>query len=133
MLLHLLLHFKCHSLPVLDAHLDDFESIPDEVVLHFTVHTGVGLERGSVIDFEHPRFELLVQNDVEAKKFKAAVWLLGLATAVDVLQLRLDSDDSLHDHRFNFGPDFLCTTMYSRLARSCRRLRHDASQAVSQL
>ena len=61
-----------------------------------------------MVDLEHPRFELLVEHDVEAEKLKAAIRLLSLAAPIDVLQLWLDSDNSLDDDGLNLVPNLTC-------------------------
>ena len=85
-----------------------------------------------MVDLEHPRFELLVEHDVEAEQLKAAIWLLGLAAPVDVLQLWLDSDNGLDDDGLNLVPNLTGRPAEARFALFDRRLRHDAVQAVVQ-
>ena len=85
-----------------------------------------------MVDLEHPRFELLVEHDVEAEQLKAAIRLLGLAAPVDVLQLWLDSDNGLDDDGLNLVPNLTGRPAEARFALFDRRLRHDAVQAVVQ-
>lgn len=85
-----------------------------------------------MIDLEHPRFELLVEHDVEAEQLKAAIRLLGLAAPVDVLQLWLDSDNGLDDDGLNLVPNLTGRPAEARFALFDRRLCHDAVQAVVQ-
>lgn len=83
-----------------------------------------------MVDLEHPRFELLVEHDVEAEQLKAAIRLLSLAAPIDVLQLWLDSDNSLDDDSLNLVPNLTCWPAEARFALLDRRLCHDAVQAV---
>ena len=85
LLLHFLLHFESDFLSVFDAHLDNFESVPYEVVLHFGIDAVVALERRSVVNLKHPWFQLLVQHHVKAEQLEAALRLLGLTAPIDVL------------------------------------------------
>ena len=58
-----------------------------------------------MVDFEHPGFEFLVEHDIEAEKFKAAIGFLSLTTAIDVLQLWLHCDDRFDHDGLNFLPN----------------------------
>jgi len=82
---HLLLHFISNLLSLVDTKLDDLQGVPNEIVLDFAIDGGVRRKRGRVVDFQHPRLQLVVEHDVEAEQFEANVWLLRLATPVDVL------------------------------------------------
>ena len=83
-----------------------------------------------MVYLEHPGLELLVEHDIETEELKAAIRLFGLATSIDVLQLRLDRNNSLHNNGFDLVPDLACRPCHSTLALLDRRLRHDAFKAV---
>ena len=83
-----------------------------------------------MIYLEHPRLELLIKHDIEAEKFKAAIRLLSLTTAVDMLQLWLDSDDSLDHNSLNFIPNLRRLLLNSRLSFFDGWLSHDTFKAV---
>ena len=100
-----MLHLVCYSLAVLDAHLDDFECVAEQASLDSLIDLCIGAKRGSVVDFEHPGFEFLVEHDIEAEQFKAAIGLLSLTTAIDVLQLWLHCDDCFDHDGFDFLPN----------------------------
>ena len=81
-----------------------------------------------MIHFEEPRFQFLIQNDVEAQQLIATVGLLLLAGAVDVLKLRLGAHDRLHHDRLNIVPDGVGGPHRRLLARLGGRLAHGAGE-----
>ena len=83
-----------------------------------------------MIYLEHPRLELLVKHDIEAEKFKAAIRLLSLTTAINMLQLWLDSDDSLDHDSLNFIPNLRCLLLNSRLSFFDGWLSHYTFEAI---
>jgi len=132
LLLHLRFHLLSNTLTVLNTHLNYFQSVPDESSFDLSVDLGVGAEAGSVVDFEHPWFELGVEHDVEAEQLKAAVGLLRLATAIDMLQLWLHRYYSLHHDCFNLVPDLSSGLSDAGFAFFGGRLAHDTFEAVVQ-
>ena len=130
LLLHLLFELPADLLPMINAHLNDLKSVLDEATLDSCVNVGVSSKRRRVVHLEHPRLQLLIEHDVEAKQLKANVRLLCLAAPVDVLQLRLHCDDCLYDNGLNFVPDLSCRFGHSRTTFLDRWLRHDAFEAV---
>jgi hypothetical protein len=60
-----------------------------------------------MINLYHPRFQVCIQHNIKAKQLKAAIGLFLLARPVNVLQLGLDSQNSLNDNTFDFLPNFL--------------------------
>lgn len=130
LLLHLLFELPADFLPMIDAHLNDLKSVLDKATLDSCVNVGVSTKRRRVVHLEHPRLEFLVEHDVEAKQLKANVRLLSLTAPVDVLQLRLHSDDCLHYNGLNFVPDLSCRFGHSWTTFLDGRLRHDAFEAV---
>ena len=88
-----------------NTHLNNLERILKETSLDSFVHGCVCSKRRGVVYFKHPRLKFLVEHDIKAKQFKAAVRLLRLAASVDVLQLRLYRDYCLYNDRFNLVPD----------------------------
>ena len=113
-----------------NTHLNYLECVLDESTLNSLVNSRVSPERRSVVNLEHPRLQLLVEHDIEAKQFETAVRLLGLATAVNMLKLWLDSHYSLHNDGLNFVPDLTCAPGHPRLTLLSRRLRHDTLETV---
>ena len=130
LLLHLLFELPADFLAMIDAHLNDLKGVLDEATLDSCVNVGVSTKRRRVVHLEHPRLEFLVEHDVEAKQLKANVRLLSLTAPVDVLQLRLHSDDCLHYNGLNFVPDLSCRFGHSWTTFLDGRLRHDAFEAV---
>ena len=49
------------------------------------IDAGICIERRSMVYFKHPWPQLLVEHDIEAEKFEAAIGLFLLAAAIDVL------------------------------------------------
>ena len=58
-----------------------------------------------VIDFEHPRLQLMVQHNIESQQVATKIWLLRLTRPVQVLQLRLDHKDGLYYDLFYLVPN----------------------------
>ena len=83
-----------------------------------------------MVDLKHPRLQLLIEHDIEAKQLKAAVRLLSLTAPINVLELRLDSDDSLDYDGFNFLPDISCRFRSTRFSFFGRRLGHYAFETI---
>ena len=116
-----LLSFDNHvKLPaLLDAQLEDLESVLYQVVLHIKVDAGVRAEARHVVDLEHPRLQLVVQHHIEAKQVAADVGLLGLARTVEMLQLRLHNHERLDDYLLDLMPNLIsflpiCPTVAAR-------------------
>ena len=128
--LHFLLELPGDSLAVLHAHLDNLECVPKESTLDLLINDSIRRERWSMVYFEHPWPQLLVEHDVEAEEFKAAIRLLRLTAAVDVLQLRLHRGDGLNDYCLYLFPNLTSWPGRTRAALLDRRLSHDAFQAV---
>jgi hypothetical protein len=60
-----------------------------------------------VVDFQHPWLQLVIQHYVKAQKVKAGIWLFGMASLVQVTQLRLHCKDCFHDYLLDLAPDLL--------------------------
>ena len=93
---------------MLNTQLDNLQSVLDQASFDRFIDRCIRAERGRVIDLKHPWLQLLVQHDVKSKQLKAAVGLLGLATAIDMLELGLDCDNRLHNDTLNFVPNLSC-------------------------
>lgn len=76
-------------------------------MLDIKVDARVCAEARHVVHLEHPRFQLVVEHNVEAEKVTARVRLLCLARAVQVLQLRLDYHHSLDNDLLNLMPNLI--------------------------
>jgi hypothetical protein len=64
----------------------------------------------------------LVEHDVEAEEFEAAIRFLGLTTAVSVLQLWLHGADSFDNDFLYLAPDFGRVATAAGFASALRRL-----------
>ena len=112
------------------AHLNYLEGVSDEAPLDLFINGSVRRERRSMVYFEHPWLQFLVEHDVEAEEFETTIWLLRLTAAVDVLQLRLHRGDGLDNDRLDLFPNLTGWPSCSWAALLDRWLRHYAFQAV---
>jgi hypothetical protein len=83
-------HLALYSFPMINAHLDDFKSILDQVVFDISITLGIRVKTRSVIYFNHPWSKFRVQHNVEAQKFETVIRFFGLTRAVNMLKLRLN-------------------------------------------
>lgn len=66
----------------LDRHVQQVKGVPNQVELDTLVEGAVCSETGQVIHFDEPRFQLLIDHDVQAKDLEThrvfeVVWLAG--------------------------------------------------------
>ena len=106
-LLSLRLQVDFDLLTVLNAKLQDLKRVLDEIVLDGVVELGVRTERGHVVHFEDPRFELMIQHHIEAEQVAAAVRLFGLCRPIEMLELWLHDKQCLDDNLLNLCPYLL--------------------------
>ena len=57
-----------------------------------------------MIDLEQPRLQLVIKHNVEPEQIHTQVWLLRLASSVEVLQLGLNREDSFDDNLLHLRP-----------------------------
>ena len=129
-LLHMQLHFlfelPSNSLAVFHTHLNNLESISYEASLDLLIDSSICIERRSMVYFKHPWLQLLVEHDIEAEEFEAAIRFLCLTAAIYVLQLRLHCYDSLDDYCLNLFPNLTCWLGHTWATLLDRWLCHDA-------
>lgn len=114
--------------PLLDRELNYVESVLEQFLFNFDVSFGFDLERGCVVDLQQPWFQFLVQYNVETQKFVTAIRLLLLTRPVNVLQLRLRSQDSLHYDRLDVLPYGVGRPHSRVFARLGGRLAHGSRE-----
>jgi hypothetical protein len=101
--LHYLLFFAVR-------HPKNLESVSNQVFLEFEVEGGISCETWCMVDFEQPRLELVVNQNVEAQHFEAervfrtllAALHLALVWGLQIaLQSWLNSQDCPYDDEFD--------------------------------
>jgi hypothetical protein len=97
------------------------------------VYSCVSIETRRVIYLDHPRLQLRIQHNVEAQKFEAAVGILRLARPVNVLELRLNTQNGFNNDLLNLNPNVVSTPLRRRLAWLDCRHGHLAFETVTDL
>ena len=54
-----------------DTKLQNLHCVLDQIMLYIMIDLCVSSKTGHMIDFKHPRFELMVKHDIEPKKVTA--------------------------------------------------------------
>ena len=86
----------------LDAH--DIESITNQIGFDRHVEWGVASHRGTQIDFEEPRLEIGIDQDIEAENLKA-VGPMSLILLHGILDLVLATENCLDYDVVGSGPE----------------------------
>lgn len=90
-----------NALPIVHAHLQDFEHVSNKLGLHLAVYGRIVVERWQMIHLKEPRLQLVVKHYVETQELIAVLGLSRLAAPIVVLKLGLHSDHSLDDYLLN--------------------------------
>lgn len=72
----------------------------EKTFLHLLIQWGISMETGGVVDFNQPRLQLLVEENIKSQDFKTgtAPVVIGEASAVVVLQNGMSCYQGLDDH-----------------------------------
>jgi len=94
-----------HLSPLFKTELENLKCVLYQVFLHYEVDLRVSPKAGHVVDFEHPRLQLVVEHHIETQEVEAAVWLFGLTCSIQMRKLRLNGKEGFHYHFFDFAPN----------------------------